>query len=57
MLHIESTQKFKHKIMALEILASDHERFGNCKRGKFQAPEVGCDVCRAFLQALTILKS
>ena len=57
MLHIESTQKFKHKIMALEILASDHERFGNCKHGKFQAPEVGCDVCRAFLQALTILKS
>ena len=55
MLKIETTQNFKLKVMQLETLASDHERF-RCKRGKFQAPET-CLTCLAYVQALSILQS
>jgi hypothetical protein len=55
MLKIETTQNFKLKVMQLETLASDHERF-RCKRGKFQAPET-CSTCLAYVQALSILNS
>ena len=54
MLKIETKQKYQHKVMALETLASHHERF-TCKRGKFQAPET-CEVCRAWIHALRIVQ-